>query len=323
MWPLKPRRLNEVFEVLMIKAMRLPGVLLVVTVWAGIISFQSLAQPAVKTHERSRAGEELEIRAWPLPEPCRPVAEGEKRMAAALASIRAESAARRLEAIASLTAICLPAGLEAVTGALSDSDPTVRRAAIEAIAKMRDLRVVQPAQPPEPSADPLIDRLISLARDPDWQVRAVLTRTLASFQVYQASNTVLNLMANPGAQKILDEQDLRVRCQAILMVNQLRDVRFSRKSIGFLATFADYPEPHLRDIAGQTVIELEKTRNGYHELVGIARKPGAPQLRIMAIQWLARWKREGVRSVLEEIAATEVNPRVREVAALTLQSLVK
>lgn len=297
------------------KKLQLPAYLLLLTIWGSILSVPVLAQ--------RYDAEELEIRARPLIEPCRPVAGAEKRIAEALAGLKSTTPLRRREAIDGLARLCHPAGLEAVTGVLADDDPEIRRAAIVAIGQLRDLRVAQPPQPLESASDPLVDSLIRLVRDPDWRVRFALTRTLASLQVYQASNTILNLMANPGMQRILDRDDLRVRCQAILMVNQLRDVRFSRKSIGFLATFADYTEPQLQSIVIETVAELEKTRNGYHELVGIARKQGTPQLRIRAMEWLAQWKKGEVRPMLEEIAAAEANQRVREAAQLILQSLVK
>jgi HEAT repeat protein len=264
-----------------------------------------------------------EVRAWPLHEPCRPLAEGRRPADPARLGMRDEAPDRRIAAIASLVGLCHRAGLEAVAGALTDPEAAVRRAAVEALGKMRELRPIRPSATDEEPADPLLEALLRLVRDPDWQVRAELARTLASFQVYQASNTVLNQMANPAGQRILDEHDLRVRCQAILLINQLRDVRFSRKSIGFLALFIDYPEPRLRAIAAETVAELEKTRNGYHELVGIARKPGAPQLRIRAIEWLGGWKRVEIRPWLEELAATEANLRVREAAVRTLLDLAK
>ena len=296
------------FQVVKILAFRL-SLFLLVALLSGLTSPVS-----------GQAAEELELRALPLLEPCRPLAEGGRLVDSALVEIRDESPLRRSRAIVQLARLCHRAGFEAILKALSDRDPEVRIAAVEALGTLRDPRTATPSGTAEES---VLEPLIGLAQDPDWRVRFALTRTLASFQVYQASNTVLNLIANPGGQKIGDERDLRVRCQAILMINQLRDVRFSRKSIGFLATFADYPEPPLRAIAEATVAELEKTRNGYHELVGIAKKPGAPQLRIRAIEWLARWKREQIRPLIEEIAASESNPRVREAALRTLETLLK
>lgn len=302
---------REVVQVMMFMPFRL-ALFLLLTSLAGMTA-------AV----RAQAAVEFELRARPLLEPCRPAGEGGRLGDAALVEIRDESPARRSRAILQLARLCQRSAQEQVIKALSDREPEVRRAAVEALGTLRDTRTAPAATSAEESAMLVLDALIGLAQDPDWRVRFALTRTLASFQVYQASNTVLNLIANPGGQKILDEQDLRVRCQAILMINQLRDVRFSRKSIGFLATFADYPEPPLRAIAEETVGELEKTRNGYHELVGIARKPGAPQLRIRAIEWLARWKGEEIRPLVEEIAAAEANQRVREAAVRTLQTLKK
>lgn len=250
-----------------------------------------------------------EIRAWPLYEPCVPVVTDKPAMAAALGQLGAPDAAKRLEAIGRLTGMCAPEMVDPLLVALRDDDVKVRIAAIETLGRLGDQRS--------------IEQLVALAFDPDWRIRAVLGRTLASFQVYQPSNTVLNGIVNPGGRPIVDAGDLRARCLGVLMVNQLHDVRFSRKSIGFLFTFLDLPDAELRSIAEETAAELKKTRNGYHELVGIARKPGYPGYRIRAIEWLARWNMKEGREVIAEISATDTNPRVSEAATKALATLGK
>lgn len=250
-----------------------------------------------------------EIRAWPLLERCEPVITDKSAIVAALGRLAAPDASKRVEAIGQLRGKCAPEMVEPLLVAIRDNDPKVRIAAIEILGRLGDQRA--------------IEQLIALAFDSDWRIRAILGRTLASFQAYQASNTVLNGIVNPGGRSIVSPGDLRARCLGVLMVNQLHDVRFSRKSIGFLFSFLDIQDVALRSIAEQTTLELKKTRNGYHEMVGIARKPGYPGYRIRAIEWLARWDMAEGREVIAEIAATDTNPRVSEAATRALAAIGK
>lgn len=263
------------------------------------------------------------IKAWPLYEPCSvagPAVDSPERLTPILTRLRDTSPAARAAAITTLAAQCARGSIETILTMLDDPEAVVRLAAVEALGTLRDPRLAD-----DPTAEArtgqIIARLLALAPDADWRVRAALTRTLASFQVYQASNAVLNLIANPGGRKIVEAEDLRVRCQAILMVNQLRDVRFSRKGIGFLFGFIDYADPALQAIAVEAARELKQTRNGYHELVGIARKPGFPAYRLRAIEWLAEWKMVEARPALEEIVAGEPNPKLKEAAGRALERI--
>ena len=74
----------------------------------------------------------------------------------------------------------------------------------------------------------------------------------------------------------------------LLMVNQLRDVRFSRKAIGFLFTFLDYEDEKLRRIAEETALELKHTRNGFRELIAILKQYNYPVFRRKADYYLGK-----------------------------------
>lgn len=256
-----------------------------------------------------------EVRAWSLYEPCTKPGEGGEVEPLGLEQLKHPQPAERIAAIRRLLRRCAREGIDPLLVSLRDEDAEVRVAAIGALGELR-----YPLKTDERLAG-LIEQLIPLATDRDWRVRMALARTLASFQHYPASNAVLNLIANPGTRPVVEAGDMRARCAAILMVNQLRDVRFSRKAISFLTVFVDHQDPALRSIARSAVDELKSTRNGYHELVAIARKPGIPLQRVRAIEWLLQWRMVEARPVLTEIAAAEANPQVREAAVRALAEL--
>src|SRR5262249_3455883 len=157
-------------------------------------------------------------------------------------------------------------------------DVPVRIAAVEALGMLGDRSAIEP--------------LIEAIQDEDWRVRAALARALCSFQVYQASNATLNVLANPGDRRGNEENDLPPPRPGILMVNQLGDVRFSRKAIGFLFLFLDYDNQSLRHIAEETAMELKNTRNGYHELIGILKQNNYPNFRRKAAYYLGKFNME-------------------------------
>ena len=207
---------------------------------------------------------------------------------------------QKIALIARIRHACQPASVARLLVPLEDEDSPVRLAAIEALGQL---------QQPE-AIDPLIDRI---GRETDWSVRTALARSLASFQAQHPSSAVLNLIANPGTQPIREgETEIRARCAAVLTINQLRDVRFSRKAVSFLFAFLDLPDPRLVKVAEEALSLLRETRNGYHEIVGIVRKFGFPEHRAKAALWLGRWRATSARPVLLEVAAKETNPRVRQ-----------
>ncbi|MGA1367368.1 MAG: HEAT repeat domain-containing protein [Blastocatellia bacterium] len=203
---------------------------------------------------------------------------------------------------------CQPASVARLLVPLEDEDLQVRLATIEALGQIQQSEAIEP----------LIERI---GLETDWQVRTALARSLASFQVHLPSSAVLNLIANPGSQPIRGgEPELRTRCAAVLVINQLRDVRYSRKAVVFLFAFLDLPDPHLVKVAEEALTLLRETRNGYHEMVGIIRKHGFPDHRSKAAVWLGRWRATSARPVLLEVVAKETHPLVLQAVkdALTL-----
>jgi HEAT repeat protein len=187
---------------------------------------------------------------------------------------------------------------------LRDEEAEVRAAAVEALGRLGDEAALEP--------------LIMALADPDWRVRAGLGHALCSFEVERASQAALNVLVNPGSRGILDEGDLRARCQGILAINQLRDVRFSRKAIIFLFQFLDHEREPYRRIAEQTAMEVRHTRNGYHELVAILQQHNYPAFRRKAASWLGRFGIEAARPALAEAARSDPDPEVRRLATAAL-----
>ncbi len=200
---------------------------------------------------------------------------------------------------------CEPSAGSAAIETLRDADPLKRLKAVEAVYRACD--------------DRAIDALIEAIADPDWRVRAAVGQALCSFQISRASNAALNMLVNPGDRRITDPDDLRARCLTILAINQLRDVRYSRKAIGFLFTFLDFKDERMRLIAEATAGQLKHTRNGYHELVGIVRQHNYPDFRRKAAIWLGTFPEAA--EVLAEVAANDRDESVRRAAREALERM--
>lgn len=217
-----------------------------------------------------------------------------------LAALKDKDAQARKQAMAQLAESCDKRAVEPLLALLNDPDPTIRAAAVATLGRLGD----------RDSIDPLLELL---EKEKDWTVRDAYATSLASFQIHRASYAVLNTIANPQTMKVTDETELRTRCHAILLVNQLRDVKFSRKAVGFLFTFLSYPEEPLRRIAEETMYALKDTRNGKHELTGILRQSNFPEFQIKAATWLGRLGIEDSRELLTEMIAPgskQLNPLV-------------
>ncbi|HKX27803.1 MAG TPA: HEAT repeat domain-containing protein [Blastocatellia bacterium] len=245
------------------------------------------------------------IRALPLYQPCSQLRPRDEAPLAALPALRDPSSSRRAEAAESLARSCDPRAVEPLATALGDAEVSVRLAAIEALGRLGGRQA--------------LDSLIKVTADPDWRVRAGLARTLCSFQLAQSSSAALNLLVNPGDRAVDDEGDLRARCLGILLLNQLRDVRFSRKAILILFHFLAHREDRLRLIAEETALELRQTRNGYHELIGILKQDRYPDYRRRAAYWLGRFAVGEAGEALAEAAAADPDPEVRRIAAAALK----
>lgn len=255
-----------------------------------------------------QAASSSQIRALPFYDQCKAIAETNSATPNSLAELKDKDPQKRIKAAEVLAKQCDSRATSALlTVAKDDTDTSVRVAAIEALGKLGDQEAIDP--------------LIELIEGADWQIRTALIRTLASFQVYRSNNAVLNLLTNPGDKKITEESDLRVRCFGILMVNQMRDVRFSRKAIGFLFTFQEHQLPDFRRIAEETGLELRNTRNGFHEMAAILKQHNIPDFRRKAAYWLGKFGIEEARAALEDAAANDRDPSVQAAAQNALKSI--
>lgn len=249
------------------------------------------------------------IRALPLYEKCDALADNAA-APAAIAALKDKDADKRIKAAETLAKACDARATNPLLAVIrDDAEVPVRVAAVEALGRLGDQETIDP--------------LVELIEGSDWRVRVALARTLTSFQIYRASNAVLNVLSNPGDKKVTEEGDLRARCQGILQVNQLRDVRFSRKAVGFLFLFLDHENQQFRRIARETMMELKGTRNGYHELLGVLKQANFPDFRVKAAYWLGKFNIEDTRPALEDAAATDRDSLVRQAAQDALAAMKK
>ena len=258
---------------------------------------------------QSRSKQESSIRALPLYQQCASLESGSDKISGLLPAFQNKEAHKRIEAADSLAKSCDVRAVEPLVAALKDSDDSVRIAAVDALGRLGDKSTIEP--------------LIEIANDEDWRLRMALARSLCSFQASQASNAALNVLANPGGRKITDEGDLRARCTGILMINQLRDVRYSRKAIGFLFIFLDSENQAPRRIAEETAMELKNTRNGFHELVGILKQHNYPDFRRKSAYWLGKFNLEEARPALSDAASSDRDPGVQKIAREALEGMKK
>jgi len=249
------------------------------------------------------------IHATPLYEQCASLQSSNDAVPGLIAALKEKDAQKRVKAAEVLARSCDARAVEPLIAALKDEEIAVRVAVVESLGQLGDRGAIEP--------------MIEIASEEDWRVRGALVRTLASFQVYQSSNAALNALTNPGDKKVTEEGDLRARCTGILMVNQLRDVRFSRKAIGFLFLFLDSPDPALRRIAEETALELKNTRNGYHELIGILKQHNYPDFRRKAAYWLGKFNLEAARDVLAEASIADRDAGVQKAAKEALEGMKK
>ena len=246
-----------------------------------------------------------------LYEQCEGVAENANNtapIAKATTALKSAEAKKRIEAVQALAKTCDTRATDTLLSALRDEDATVRVAAAEALGRLGNRDAIEP----------MIEVLLA---DKDWRVRATLGLALGSFNVHAARNATLNVLVNTGNEKVTDEGDMRARCFGILVVNQMRDVRFSRKAVSFLFEFLDYDNPKLRQVAEATAVELQHTRNGKHELVGILQQHNFPEYRRKAAYWLGEWNATEARAALEQTALGDRDSSVQQMAKAALAKL--
>ncbi len=250
------------------------------------------------------------VKPQPIYEQCQPLTAGkaaDDAVARAIAQLKSKDAKARAQAAQQLSKPCDSRAVEPLIDLLKDEDPLVRIAAVEALGKLGDLTSV--------------DFLIELIFDKDWRVRMALISTMASFKTFKARNTVLNGIANPSGADITDEDDMRVRCSAILTVNQLKDVQYSRKAILFLYLFLESKHEPIRRLAEQTMYELKNTRNCATEMFALLKQHNFFEIRRWAAYWIGKLGIENGREVLQNASANDSDPRVRQAAADALKQL--
>jgi HEAT repeat protein len=232
---------------------------------------------------------------------------GEDAVALSVAALKDKDAAKRGQAAQRLAASCDLRAVEPLIDALKDESHAVRAASVEALGKLGDASAVEP--------------LVELIGDKDWRVRMALISSLASFKTFGARNMVLNGIAFTAGADPDNEDDLRVRCAAILTCNQLMDVRYSRKAILFLYNFLASEHPTMRKFAAETMHELKSTRNAASELTAILKNDHNPELRRWAAEWMGKIGLDAKREALSEAAAKDSDATVRKAAAEALARL--
>lgn len=250
------------------------------------------------------------IKALPIYEQCKTLTAGtatDDATAKAIAALKSRDAKARAQAARQLSQSCDSRTVEPLIDLLTDADSDVRIAVVEALGKLGDPNSVQP--------------MIEIAGGSDWRVRMALVSSFASFKTFLARNAVVNHIANPSGADITDENDMRVRCAAILTACQFTDVSHSRKSILFLYDFLQSKHENIRKLAEQTLMELKNTRNGAKEMAAILKQSNDPSLRRWAATWIGRIGLEGARNALQEAADTDSDPEVKRLAAESLKQL--
>lgn len=275
-----------------------------------LVAIAVAAACAQNPPQAGQASAPAPIRALPLYEPCQALVDNNRSAPAAITALKDKDSQKRIKAAETLAKSCDSRATNPLLAVVrDDGEVAVRVAAVGALGQLGDQQAIDP--------------LIEVIESSDWRVRVALARTLTSFQVYRSSNAVLNVLSNPGDKKVGEEGDLRARCQGILQVNQLRDVRFSRKAVGFLFLFLDHENQEFRRIARETAMELKGTRNGYHELLGILKQANFPDFRRKAAYWLGKFNIEETRAALEEAAASDRDSMVRQAALEALAAMKK
>jgi HEAT repeat protein len=275
------------------------------SVYGLVILFTWLFWPALPASAQT-------IKAPALYEQCQSLTENPAAAATvtqAATALKSPDAKKRSEAAQILAKTCDSRAVDLLLTALKDDEATVRVAAVEALGQL--------------GHPDTIDLLIETLQDSDWRVRAALGLSLGSFNIHKARNAVLNSLVNTGSGKMGEEGDLRARCLGVLVVNQMRDVRFSRKGIKFLFEFLNINDPRQRQLAEATATELQHTRNGLHELIGILQQDSFSDFRRKAAYWLGQWGLEEARGALAQASVGDKDAGVQQVAKEALAKLPK
>ena len=262
----------------------------------------------------ANASAQIKLEPLPLLNQCASLSAGAtaaKALQPALAALQtkgqAKETALRVKAAQDLGKSCHQQAAAPLVAALQDAEPSLRVAAVRALGQLGDKETIHD--------------LRMIMDDSDWRVRLALVQALASFKTFSARNSVLNGIANPNDAEIGDADDLRVRCVAILTLNQLNDTSYSLKAVFFVRGFLLNPQAHVREIAEQTMFALKETANAPIELTAILKSHNNAELRRWAAVWLGKLRIERGRDVLTEAAANDASLAVKQAAAEALALL--
>lgn len=248
------------------------------------------------------------IKALPVYEQCQALTPGtDEGVTRAIAALKSQDAKARAQAAKQLSQSCDSRAVEPLIDVLGDADADVRIATIEALGKLGDPNSVQP--------------MIEIVGSSDSRVRMSLVKAFASFKSFLGRNAVVNQIANPSGADITDENDMRVRCAAILTACDMKDVSHSRKSILFLYDFQQSKHDNIRKLADQTLLELKNTRNGATEMGAILKQSNNPVLRRWAATWIGKIGLDAARDALQQAATNDADTTVRQAAAESLKQL--
>jgi HEAT repeat protein len=221
-----------------------------------------------------------------------------------IAKLKDKDIALRVQAAEHLGKSCYQAAANPLVAALQDTAPQVRAAAITALGKLADRDTVED--------------LRMMTGDADTNVRLALIQALATFTSFSARNAVLNNIANPSDFEVVDENDARVRCVAILTLNDVSNVEYSRKGIYFVYGFLKSRHAAVREVAEQTMLALKDTRNAPTELIATLKTHNSPELRRWAAVWLGKLGIELGREALTNAATGDASPAVKDAAGKAL-----
>lgn len=250
------------------------------------------------------------VKPLPIYEPCQSLMAGtaqDDAVAKAIVALKSQDAKARIQAAQQLGKACDKRAVDPLLDSLSDAETSVRISAAEALGRLADQDSIQP--------------MMDLLAGQNIAVKTAMVSAFASFPGFKGRNAVVNQIANPSGADISDEADMRLRCAAILTACQLKDVSHSRKSILFLSDFLNSRHAHIRALAEQTLMELKNTRNGETEMIAILKQSNNPTLRRWAAIWIGKIGFTGAREALQEVAATDSDAQVKQLAAEALKKL--
>lgn len=250
------------------------------------------------------------IKSLPIYEPCKALTsgDGDGVRSNIISALKSPDAKTRIQAALQLGKECDKRAVDPLLDLLGgDPETSVRVAAAEALGRLGDQDSIQP--------------MMDLVGTQNIEVKTAMTSAFASFPGFKGRNSVVNQIANPSGADITDEADMRLRCQAILTACQLKDVSHSRKSILFLYGFLDSQHANIRALAEQTLMELKNTRNGETEMIAILKQNNNPVLRRWAATWIGKIGFTGAREALQEVAVSDSDAQVKQLAAEALKKL--